>query len=134
MMHSCSTEQAVQPHSQSPHLADENCLFCKIIAKKIPAKIVYEDADILAFHDIKPAAPVHFLIVPKVHIESLNHLHTEHFSVLTRILMLAPQLAAEQGCREGRTGGFKLLINNGVEGGQEIFHLHFHIMGGKRPW
>jgi histidine triad (HIT) family protein len=134
MTYFCSTEQAVQPHNYPLHLVDENCLFCKIITKKIPAKIIYEDDDILAFHDIKPHAPVHFLIVPKTHIESLNHLHTEHFAVLTRILILAPQLAAEQGCREGRAGGFKLLVNNGLEGGQEILHLHFHVMGGKRPW
>jgi histidine triad (HIT) family protein len=134
MIHSCLTEQAAQPYNPLFHLVDENCLFCKIIAKKIPAKIIYEDHDILAFQDIKPIAPVHFLIVPKIHIESLSHSHTEHFSILTGILMLAPQLAVEQGCRKGRAGGFKLLANNGIDAGQEVFHLHFHVIGGARSW
>lgn len=134
MIYSCSTERVAQPYNQPLHLVDESCLFCKIITKKVPAKIIYEDDNIFAFHDIKPIAPVHFLIVPKMHIESLNHSHAEHSSILARMLMLAPQLAAEQGCREGRAGGFKLLANNGIDGGQEIFHLHFHVIGGARPW
>jgi histidine triad (HIT) family protein len=120
--------------SQIPHLTDEHCLFCKIVAKKIPAKIIYEDDNILAFNDINPIAPVHFLIIPKTHIESLNHLDHTQLPLITQMISLAPRLAAEQGCRDGRNGGFRLLTNSGIDGGQEIFHLHFHVIGGARPW
>jgi histidine triad (HIT) family protein len=113
---------------------DDHCIFCKIIAGQIPCKKVYEDDEIFAFHDINPAAPVHFLMVPKAHIESLNHLHSEHAELLGRMLALAPQLAAEQGCRTGREGGFRVIVNTGLDGGQEVFHLHVHVMGGQRPW
>jgi histidine triad (HIT) family protein len=115
-------------------VSDENCIFCKIIAGKIPCKKVYEDDEIVAFHDINPAAPVHFLMVPKTHIESLNHLQVEHGALLGRMLALAPKLAAEQGCRPGREGGFRVVVNTGLDGGQEVFHLHVHVMGGQRPW
>jgi histidine triad (HIT) family protein len=113
---------------------DADCVFCNIIAGKIPCKKIYEDAEIVAFHDINPAAPVHFLMVPKAHIESLNHLQVEHSALLGRMLALAPQLAAQQGCRSGREGGFRVVINSGSDGGQEVFHLHVHVMGGQRPW
>ena len=119
---------------QKLNTQDANCIFCKIIAGTIPCKKVYEDDEILAFHDINPAAPVHFLMVPKAHIESLNHLHTEHTALLGRMLALAPKLAQEQGCRTGREGGFRVVVNTGVDGGQEVFHLHVHVMGGARPW
>jgi histidine triad (HIT) family protein len=115
-------------------VSDDNCIFCKIIAGKIPCKKVYEDDEILAFHDINPAAPVHFLMIPKAHIESLNHLEAEHSALLGRMLALAPRLAAEQGCRTGRKGGFRVVVNTGLDGGQEVFHLHVHVMGGQRPW
>jgi histidine triad (HIT) family protein len=114
--------------------SDENCIFCKIIAGKISSKKVYEDEEIFAFHDINPAAPVHFLMIPKAHIESLNHLYAEHSALLGRMLALAPKLAAEQGCRPDREGGFRVVINTGLDGGQEVFHLHVHVMGGERPW
>lgn len=119
-------------NTQPSHAQD--CIFCKIIAGTIPCKKVYEDDEILAFHDINPAAPVHFLMIPKAHIESLNHLEANHNALLGRMLALAPQLAAEQGCRPGREGGFRVVINTGVDGGQEVFHLHVHVMGGERPW
>jgi histidine triad (HIT) family protein len=127
---------AHETHSASHPSAghDSNCIFCKIIAGQIPSRKIYEDEDCYAFHDINPAAPVHFLIVPKAHIESLNHLEAEHAALLGRMLALAPKLAAQQGCRPGREGGFRVLINSGVDGGQEVFHLHIHIMGGQRPW
>jgi histidine triad (HIT) family protein len=118
----------------SSAIHDESCIFCKIIAGKIPSKKIYEDEDVLAFHDINPAAPVHFLIIPKAHIESLNHLQAEHCALLGKMLTLAPQLAVEQGCRPGREGGFRVVVNTGLDGGQEVFHLHVHVMGGKRPW
>jgi histidine triad (HIT) family protein len=111
-----------------------NCVFCKIVAGQIPCKKVYEDDEILAFHDINPAAPVHFLIIPKNHLESLNHIDSSHSVLLARMLILAPKLAIEQGCQSGREGGFRMVTNTGVDGGQEVFHLHLHIMGGARPW
>ena len=101
------------------------CIFCKIIADTIPAKKIYEDADFIAFHDIKPMAKVHFLIVPKSHVESLKTCEASHEKLLGQALLLAPRLAAEQGL-----AGFKTLINTGREGGQEVFHLHIHVFGG----
>lgn len=104
----------------------ENCLFCRIVAGEIPCKMVYEDADILAFHDIHPVAPVHFMIIPKEHIASLADAHARHEMLLGRILLLAPVLAKEQGL----TDGFRTIINTGRGGGQEVFHLHVHVIGG----
>lgn len=109
---------------------DPNCIFCKIIAGQIPSKKVYEDEELFAFHDIRPHAPVHFMIVPKLHIASLNEATAEHQALLGRILTLAPKLAREQGA----ANGFRTVINTGVDGGQEVYHLHVHVMGGPRPW
>jgi histidine triad (HIT) family protein len=102
-----------------------DCIFCKIISGAIPSKKIYEDVDFIAFHDIKPMAKVHFLIVPKLHVESLKDCDVTHQTLLGKALLLAPKLAAEQGLK-----GFKTLINTGREGGQEVFHIHFHIFGG----
>ena len=113
---------------------DPNCLFCKIATGKIPSKKIYEDDDIFAFHDIAPWAPVHFLLIPKQHIESLVFVDQQHAPLLGKMLTLAPKLAAEQGLRLESEGGFRVLINNGREGGQEVLHLHMHVMGGPRPW
>jgi histidine triad (HIT) family protein len=104
----------------------DNCIFCKIAAGEIPARKVYEDSDVIAFHDIHPAAPVHFMIVPKEHIVSLADAHARHEMLLGRILLLAPILAKEQGLHDG----FRTIINTGKGGGQEVMHLHVHIMGG----
>ena len=117
---------------QNPH--DPNCLFCKIVAKKIPSKPVYEDEEIYAFHDINPWAPVHFLIVPKLHIASMAQITAEHGALMGRMMALVPQLALKEGCNPYPDGGFRLLTNTGAEGGQEVQHLHFHVMGGPRPW
>ncbi len=103
-----------------------DCIFCKIANGEIPSKKLYEDSDLVAFHDINPAAPVHFLIVPKEHIASLEDAHARHEMLLGRILLLAPLLAKEQGL----TDGFKTVINTGKGGGQVVFHLHVHILGG----
>lgn len=118
----------------------DNCLFCKIAARQIPATIVYEDDALLAFKDINPAAPVHLLVIPKTHIDTLSHTTDAHLALLGRMLALAPRLAKEHGC-EVRTdadgtpaGGFKTLINSGPDGGQEVYHLHLHMYGGPRPW
>lgn len=101
-----------------------DCIFCKIISGAIPSKKIYEDDDFIAFHDIKPAAKVHFLIVPKLHVESLKECDESHQALLGKALLLAPKLAAEQGLK-----GFKTLINTGREGGQEVFHIHIHVIG-----
>jgi histidine triad (HIT) family protein len=113
---------------------DPNCIFCKIVAGKIPSKKVYEDEEIFAFHDINPWAPVHFLIIPKAHIPSMAQVEPEHQALLGRILLLAPKLALEQGARPYPEGGFRIVTNTGTEGGQEVHHMHFHVMGGPRPW
>jgi histidine triad (HIT) family protein len=102
-----------------------DCIFCKIISGVIPCKKIYEDDEVIAFHDIKPMAKVHFLIVPKLHVETLKDCDATHQQLLGNMLLLAPKLAAEQGLK-----GFKTLINTGKEGGQEVFHLHMHVFGG----
>ncbi len=101
-----------------------DCIFCKIVSGAIPSKKIYEDEDVIAFNDIKPAAKVHFLVVPKLHVDSLKECDTSHQALLGKILLLVPKLAAEQGLK-----GFKTLINTGREGGQEVFHLHIHVIG-----
>lgn len=113
---------------------DPNCLFCKIIAGQIPSKKVYEDNEFFAFHDIHPAAPVHFLMVPKRHIPSMAQVTADDAPLLGRMMALAPRLALEQGCSPYPDGGFRAVVNTGAEGGQEIHHLHLHVMGGPRPW
>lgn len=114
--------------------SDPNCLFCKIVAGKIPSKIVYEDDDIFVFDDIHPWAPVHFLMIPKVHIPSMAHVGPEHEALLGRMMVLAPKLALQAGCNPFPEGGFRILCNTGDEGRQEVHHLHIHVMGGSRPW
>lgn len=106
------------------------CVFCKIVRGEIPARTVYEDDEFLAFHDIRPAAPVHLLIIPKIHIAMLSDVGDEHAPLLGRMLRLAPRLALEHGA----ANGFKTLINTGHDGGQEVPHLHMHVLGGPRPW
>jgi histidine triad (HIT) family protein len=113
---------------------DPNCIFCKIVEGKIPSRKVYEDDDIFAFHDIHPWAPVHFLLIPKRHVESMAHVDDSHAAMLGRLLSLVPKLAAQEGCRPYPEGGFRLVCNTGDDGGQEVKHLHFHVIGGPRPW
>jgi len=107
-----------------------NCLFCRIVGGQIPSKRVHEDDDVIVFHDIHPAAPVHLLIVPRRHIGSLIDAAPGDQELLGKMLLLAPRLAREHGA----TDGFRLVVNNGTGGGQEIFHLHLHVLGGPRPW
>jgi histidine triad (HIT) family protein len=113
---------------------DPNCLFCKIVAKKIPSRTVFEDDEFYAFHDIHPWAPVHFLIIPKLHILSMAHLGADDVGLMGRMMVLVPKLAMQEGCNPYPNGGFRLVTNTGAEGGQEVQHLHFHVMGGPRPW
>ncbi|HNV87497.1 MAG TPA: histidine triad nucleotide-binding protein [Methylotenera sp.] len=105
-----------------------DCIFCKIVSGAIPAKKIYEDDDVIAFNDIKPMAKIHFMIVPKLHVESLKDCDVTHQALLGKMLLLVPKLAQEQGL-----AGFKTLINTGREGGQEVFHLHIHVFGGGLP-
>ena len=112
----------------------DNCIFCKIAAGTIPSRKVYEDDELFAFHDIHPWAPVHFMIIPKMHIPSMAQAGPEHAALLGRMLVLAPRLALEQGCSPYPDGGFRIVVNTGAAGGQEVHHLHMHVMGGPRPW
>lgn len=107
----------------------QDCLFCKIVAGAIPARKLFEDADILAFHDIRPVAPVHFLIVPKTHIETLYAASMEHHTALGKMLALVGGLAHEAGA----TDGFRTIVNCGRVGHQEVYHLHMHVLGGPEP-
>jgi len=106
-----------------------DCIFCKIVAGTIPSRKVHEDEHLLAFHDIQPVAPVHFVIIPKLHVASLAECGDEHAGLLGRILLAAPKLAQQQGLGEG----FRTIINTGKGGGQTVFHLHAHVMGGGGP-
>lgn len=114
--------------------ASPDCIFCKIVSGQIPSRKVYEDDDIYAFHDINPWAPVHFLLIPKLHLPSMAQVSAEHECLLGRMMTLAPQLALEQGCNPYPAGGFRIIANTGDEGGQEVHHLHLHVIGGPRPW
>lgn len=102
-----------------------DCIFCKIIQKDIPASIVYEDDDMLCFKDINPFAPVHLLLIPKRHLSSLADATDEHAALLGRMMVQVPSIARGAGL----ANGFKTHINTGKGGGQEVFHLHVHIMG-----
>ena len=113
---------------------DPNCIFCKIVSGAIPSRKVYEDDDLFAFHDINPWAPVHFLVIPKAHIPSMAQVTGEHAALLGRMMALVPQLALQEGCNPYPQGGWRIVCNTGDEGGQEVHHLHFHVIGGPRPW
>lgn len=105
----------------------DDCVFCNIIGGKIPCKKLYEDEDIFAFHDIHPAAPVHFMVIPKRHIASLVEVDSGHQALLGKMLVQSSKLALEQGC----TDGWRTVINTGRVGRQEVYHLHIHVIGGK---
>lgn len=107
----------------------DNCIFCKIARGEIPSRKVYEDDEVLAFHDVQPQVPIHLLIIPKQHIPSLAEADMSHQLVLGKMLALSGRLAREQGA----VGGFRTIINTGRVGGQEVYHLHMHILGGPQP-
>ena len=107
-----------------------SCLFCEIAAGRRPSRTVHADDEVVAFHDIHPAAPVHLLMIPKKHLDSLIDSGPEHEALFGKMIALAPRLAKEQGS----DNGFRVVINNGPDGGQEVHHLHIHILGGPRPW
>lgn len=104
-----------------------DCLFCKIVAGEVPSKKVYEDDKVFVFWDINPKADVHLLLIPKVHIASLDELTEEHDELIAYSMKLLPKLAKEQGLDDG----FRTIINTGKGGGQLVFHLHMHLLGGK---
>ena len=107
-------------------MSDPNCIFCKIARGQIPAKKIYDDDDVMAFHDIRPQAAVHFLLVPKAHIPTLYDATPAHQAALGKMLGLAGRLAREAGA----TDGFRTIINNGRVGHQEVYHVHMHVLGG----
>ena len=106
-----------------------SCIFCKIVAGEIPSKVVYEDELIYVFHDIQPVRPVHLLVIPKKHIDSLAEVQAEDEAILGRMLSVASKLAVQAGAPKG----FRTVINTGEYGGQEVYHLHMHIIGDTKP-
>jgi len=107
----------------------ENCLFCKIAAGQIPGKIVYQDQDVVAFEDINPQAPHHILLIPRQHIASMSDLTLEDGPILAKLFITAQRLAQQMGIDQS---GFRFLTNVGPDSGQSVFHLHFHLLGGRR--
>ncbi len=105
-----------------------DCIFCKIVAGDIPADVVYEDDQVFVFKDVNPRADVHLLIIPKQHIVSLAELNKSDAALLGHMMTLLPKLAKEQGLDDG----FRTIINTGKGGGQEVFHLHIHLLGGSK--
>jgi histidine triad (HIT) family protein len=105
---------------------DSNCIFCKIVRGELPSRKIYEDADIVAFHDIQPLAPVHFMLVPRKHIATLYDATADDAPVLGKILALTGRLAREQGAGDG----FRTIVNTGRVGRQEVPHVHVHVIGG----
>lgn len=106
----------------------DDCLFCKIAKGEIPSNKVYEDEDVLAFYDINPVAKIHILVIPKKHIASLAHLEKEDYVLISKIYEVINKIAEEKGFKES---GFKVVVNCGEDGGQEVMHLHFHILAGE---
>lgn len=107
----------------------EDCLFCKIIKGEIPSTKVYEDEDILAFNDINPAAPIHILVIPKKHIESLAHMQKEDEAIVGKIYGVINKIAEEKGFKDN---GYRVSVNCGKDAGQEVMHLHFHVLAGAK--
>ncbi len=104
----------------------DDCIFCRIVRKEIPASIIHEDEDTVAFLDIHPVAPIHFLLIPKLHIDALSDIDSRHQALMGKMMCLIPKLAIAQGCKDG----FRTIINTGRIGGQEVAHLHIHIISG----
>ena len=107
----------------------DNCIFCKIIKGEIPSEKVYEDEEILAFKDINPAAPIHILVIPKKHITSLAHMEKDDEIIVGKIYGVINKIAEEQGVKDN---GYRVIVNCGKDAGQEVMHLHFHILAGKQ--
>jgi histidine triad (HIT) family protein len=110
-------------------MSDPDCIFCKIVRGEIPAKKIHDDAEVIAFHDIRPQAPVHFLLIPKAHVATLYDTGPEHIPALGKMLAIAGKLAREAGAAEG----FRAIVNTGPVGHQEVYHVHMHVLGGPEP-
>jgi len=107
---------------------EQECIFCKIARHEIPSQIVYEDEDVVAFKDLNPVAPVHILIIPKKHISGVMAVTDENSDILGKIFLAAKTLASDTGIDKT---GFRVVANHGKEAGQSVFHLHFHLLGGR---
>ncbi|AHF97442.1 MAG: histidine triad nucleotide-binding protein [Desulfurella sp.] len=103
------------------------CVFCKIVNKELPSKIEYEDEKYMAFYDINPKAPIHLLIIPKKHVENLNDMDESDISMISDMALLAKNLAKKLGIDKS---GYRIVINNGPDSGQEVYHIHMHLLGG----
>ncbi len=125
MTDSAKSQPAAQA-AASAHNDHAECIFCRIVRGEIPARKVYEDGELLAFHDINPVAPMHLLVIPKQHLSTLYDATEEHHHALGSMLMLAGRIAREQGAADG----FRSIINTGRVGGQEVYHLHLHLIAG----
>ncbi len=105
-----------------------SCIFCQIASKEIPSELIYEDDELIAFHDIHPQAPVHFLVLPKKHIPRLTNITNEDFSLVGKMTRIATELAE----KEGVSNGFRIAVNCGEQGGQTVWHVHMHVLGGRQ--
>jgi len=117
---------------RAPHRSDElveDCIFCKIVSKELPADLVFEDDELIAFNDISPQAPVHLLVVPKAHIATVNDLGEDHAGLVGRMVLRAQALAQARGIDES---GYRLILNCNADGGQTVFHIHLHLLGGRQ--
>ena len=117
-----------EPKPTGPR-TDPDCIFCKIVRGEIPAKKLYEDEDVFAFHDIRPQAPVHFMLIPKEHVATLYDAGMAQHRALGKMLAMAGSLARQAGAAEG----FRTIINTGRVGHQEVYHVHMHVLGGPDP-
>lgn len=106
----------------------DECIFCKVAKRELPAEILYEDEEVVAFRDINPRAPVHILIIPKIHISTFFDIKDEHISLLGHLYMVIKRLAVDEGLEER---GFRVVLNCKKDAGQEIFHIHLHLLGGR---
>ena len=107
----------------------DNCIFCKIIKKEIPSKIVYEDERVIAFNDVNPAAPIHILVVPKAHIENLLEVSDKEGDIISYIYKIINKIAQDNGFAQN---GFRVIANCGKDSGQEVMHIHFHVLAGRK--
>ncbi|MFA5143112.1 MAG: histidine triad nucleotide-binding protein [Candidatus Omnitrophota bacterium] len=107
----------------------QDCLFCRIARKEIPSKIVLEDSSVLAFEDVNPQAPVHVLLIPKEHIEKISGLSERHIELVGRLILAAKDIASRKGVQES---GYRIVMNCNRDAGQAVFHLHLHLLGGRK--
>ncbi len=110
-------------------MGKEDCLFCRIADKKIPSKIVLEDTQVLAFEDVNPQAPVHILIIPRKHIEKVSDLKESDADIISRLVLTAENIAKEKGVEES---GYRIVMNCNRDAGQAVWHLHLHLLGGRK--